>query len=205
MANYHTIKLPIQYIPKSHVSDNLNIILNTIFFMRNLQTTHPIEAKSDFLPVWYTLSDNKYIRHSINSIITMLLKEPETKDKVVVLSFYATSREKMLFYTTDKKIYWEKWYIPYTFIKKEDLELEKKIIDATIMHIASESTKSFDMIPFDGAKDNTVVIDSDVESRLDGYHLTSLKPLVNYSITIRNDHKPEDKQRSPLLSFIIDT
>lgn len=119
MANYFVRKLPTQYVNVEHLSDNLRIILNDIFILRNSGITALTDIKSDTYEIYYAADLNKHITESIETIVhsfrTAIIKQKKEKRlrSTLILSFYKPIQTDSWFGKKIEKQYYEKWYITY--------------------------------------------------------------------------------------------
>jgi hypothetical protein len=118
MANYHINTLPTQEVSINQMGENLRILLNDIFFLRDFNCTKPIDVYSEMYNTNYVCGNNKYvilaIEDSIDAFRSTVLKRKKS-DGTVIVGFYKYITKTSLFglKKTREKIYWEKWILPY--------------------------------------------------------------------------------------------
>lgn len=162
MANYYKHDIPVQEISVENIGHNLRIILNDIFFIRNLNVTKPIQYTSQLYDIVYTCSDNAMIMGAIETSIAAfqryIVKEKKTSGTMVVGFYRLLKKEKSIFgiklNTHIEKIYWEKWNIPYIIINSKKIRdrvsvfaRQKKHLTDIRTFISMESMKNHEIIP----------------------------------------------------------
>ena len=104
----------------------LNILLNIIFFHRNLSDNNHEDVQSKLLNITYvklkSVTLSKEIENLMNDIEKTFMKEPELYGYNLTLSFFEKSEN-----TKKNEITWEKWNFISILTKKEDSEINNVI------------------------------------------------------------------------------
>ncbi len=143
MTSHKIHILPSQYIQFDQIAENMRIVASTIFFLRDITSTIPVEVYSKEYGIDYVKHSNKTITRCIeNCIYNSLVRARKIRSNnkfYVNINFYAKAK-------IHKKQLLETWRIQYITINSiSDKHKRNKIIDV-LKHIHTDAVESMDYI-----------------------------------------------------------